>query len=375
MIYIIGIAITLFLSVILLTKRGKSGADRILFGWLCVVSLQLTLFSIIFSKEYVRFPFLLGFEIPLPLLHGPFLLLYTKALTDGYSSFRKMSLHFIPFIIVFISILPFLLLDRVEKIHVYQHEGEGYRLLSSAILIIIVLSGMIYTVLSLRVLIRHRSLIKDNFSYTEKINLEWLYRLVIGLSCIWVLVVFANGEIVFASVVLFVVFIGYYGIKQVGIFTNQPSLELLLTASKAGEEAEVFAAPVVNTKYEKTALASDQAQAIHERLVLLMREKRLYQIPELTLAMVSKELDVHPNTLSQVINTVEKKNFFDYINTLRIENFKERVTILDNQKYTLLSLAYDCGFNSKTSFNRNFKNYTGKSPSQYVKEAKVRLKE
>jgi AraC-like DNA-binding protein len=87
--------------------------------------------------------------------------------------------------------------------------------------------------------------------------------------------------------------------------------------------------------------------------------------------MVAEELEIHPNTLSQVINTVEQKNFFDYVNTLRIEEFKERIANPDNQKYTLLSLAFECGFNSKTSFNRNFKNLTGKSPSEYLKESKA----
>jgi AraC-like DNA-binding protein len=104
-----------------------------------------------------------------------------------------------------------------------------------------------------------------------------------------------------------------------------------------------------------------------------MTEKKLYQTPELTLNIVSKELNIHPNTLSQVINSVEQKNFFDYVNTLRIEEFKHRITNPDNHKYTLLSLAYECGFNSKTSFNRNFKNLTGKSPSEFLKESKVIL--
>lgn len=74
-----------------------------------------------------------------------------------------------------------------------------------------------------------------------------------------------------------------------------------------------------------------------------------------------------------MINQVEAKNFYDYINLKRIEEFKKLVAQPDSQKYTLLALAYDCGFNSKTSFNRNFKKATGLSPSQYLKEVKVSL--
>ena len=230
-------------------------------------------------------------------------------------------------------------------------------------------SGAVYTVLSLRTLMKHKRQIKNNFSYTEKINLEWLFRLIIGLSLIWILVFLADDEIIFTSVVLFVVFIGYYGIKQVGVFTNQPPPEPL----PVPESSKVIDSPVLPpeiTKYENSTLTDDQARHIHQRLVGLMEEEKLYLTPELTLAMVSERLAVHPNTLSQVINTWEQKNFFDYINTLRIEEFKERIHQPDNQKYTLLSLAFECGFNSKTSFNRNFKNLTGKSPSTYVKENK-----
>lgn len=374
MIYIIGIAITFFLTFILSTKNRKSSADKILIGWLVIILIQLVLFSLVSNQEYTRFPYLLGFEIPLPLLHGPFLFLYTIALTKGHLPIRKTSSHFVSFAFAFFSTIPFLLLDNDKKIYVYQNEGEGYRLLSSIIFYGIIVSGISYTILSLRALKKYRRVIKDNFSNTERINLEWLYRLVIGLSCIWILVFFADEEVIFTSVVLFVVLIGYYGIKQVGIFTNQPELELVsLFSETTTEVSELNFDPKVNVKYEKSFLKEDEAQDIHRRLVLLMKEKKLYKTPELTLSIVSEELNIHPNTLSQVINSVEQKNFFDYVNTLRIEEFKQSITNPDNQKYTLLSLAYECGFNSKTSFNRNFKNLTGKSPSEYLKESKVIL--
>lgn len=366
MIYIVGVTITFFLAFILLTKKEKSIADKILFTWLCVILVQLVLFAIISSKEYLQFPYLLGLEIPMPLLHGPFLFLYTSQLTREPEITGKKLLHFIPFFIAFLSTVPFLLLDSEEKISVYQNEGKGYLVLSSIILFGIIASGMTYTVLSLRTLIKHKKQIKDNFSYTEKINLEWLFRLIIGLSCIWVLVFFADDEVIFSSVVLFVLFIGYYGIKQVGIFTNKPTLKSAIAPESIKPEAQP-AVTVKYSKYEKSSLTDDQISHIHKDLVALMKQKKLFLTAELSLSMLSEELEVHPNTLSQVINTVEQKNFFDYINSLRVEEFMERVADPENQKFTLLSLAYECGFNSKTSFNRNFKNITGKSPSEYLK--------
>ncbi|HZI54714.1 MAG TPA: helix-turn-helix domain-containing protein, partial [Chitinophagaceae bacterium] len=84
-------------------------------------------------------------------------------------------------------------------------------------------------------------------------------------------------------------------------------------------------------------------------------------------------LKIHPNTLSQVINSFENKTFYDYINGLRIEEFKTLVTDPGSRQFTLLSLAFECGFNSKTAFNRNFKKATGQSPSDYLNQVKINL--
>ncbi len=98
-----------------------------------------------------------------------------------------------------------------------------------------------------------------------------------------------------------------------------------------------------------------------------MENEKLFKNSELTLTQLSQTLNVHPNTLSQVINSVEQKNFYDYINFQRVEEFKKAMALPENQKFTLLSLAFECGFNSKTAFNRNFRKVTGVSPSEYLK--------
>jgi AraC-like DNA-binding protein len=96
--------------------------------------------------------------------------------------------------------------------------------------------------------------------------------------------------------------------------------------------------------------------------------EKLFTEPELTLTDLSSRLGVHSNYLSQVINEAEGVNFYDYINLLRIDEFKRLVLLPENQKYTLLALAFECGFNSKSAFNRCFKKATELSPSEYVKQ-------
>ena len=270
-------------------------------------------------------------------------------------------------------------------------------------MVAIIISGIAYVSWSLILLKRHRKAILNQFSYTEKINLRWLQFLIYGIAFIWILV-FAKDEMLFEGVVLFVVLIGYFGIKQPGIFTTRPVNGPLLqspdmkTAAAVQSETEKInhsiedrpsrqvtgpdsPAPGImeqprtpamqdyhseKRKYSKSGLTSELAENLHGRLKKLMESEKIYTESDLSLSQLANRLNTLPNYLSQVINDKEGKNFYDYINKLRIEAFKAMVSRPENKKYTLFSLSYDCGFNSKSSFNKNFKKVTGQSPSEYL---------
>lgn len=366
MLYLTGIIITFYLVIILISKKKKSEADKILAIWLFLTGFHLILFYLHFNNEYLKFPYLLGFEIPMPLVQGPFLYLYTSALTNQNRDKKYYLAHFIPFIITMLLLIPFFGLPFDEKSQVYKNEGKGYEVLLSAIYITIIISGIGYALFSLRKLSRHRKNIAKQFSFTEKINLRWLSYLILGSAVIWIVVIFYNDQYIFSAVVLYLFFIGYFGIKQVGIFTNKPIFE--------NEQTDVLALQNIvaenqteKIKYEKSGLSKAELHSIHKRLTALMGDEKLYKNEELTLSELSQKLNVHSNILSQVINSVEEKNFYDYINYQRVEEFKKIILLPENQKFTLLSLAFECGFNSKTAFNRNFKKVTGLSPSDYLK--------
>ncbi len=125
------------------------------------------------------------------------------------------------------------------------------------------------------------------------------------------------------------------------------------------------------TKYERSTLTELSAKEIHLRLTEQMETQKLFKDPALTLGELSALLNVHANVLSQVINSIENKNFYDYINQKRVEELTRIIALPENKNFTLLSLAYDSGFNSKTSFNRNFKKVTGLSPTAYLKQQQL----
>jgi len=394
MLFIAGITLTIFLIFLLISKPRKTQADRILCWWLLCIGLHLFLFYLHFSEAVYQVPSLLGANIPLPLLHGPFLYLYTLALTGSLPKKRLYRLlHFIPASISLLYLVPvFYMLPAAKKADVFKHSGAGFETFMLVNWILIMISGITYITLSSLALRRHLKNIHDQFSYEEKINLRWVQYLIYGIAAIWLVVWLANDEVTFAVVVAFVFFIGYFGIKQVGIFgstreritastpvlttsvTNEVPGEAVLQTPVAGIpqlSIEEPAIPENKKKYNKSGLTIVMTDKIAADLQVLMQQEKLYKDNELTLQRLADTLQVHPNYLSQVINEQEEKNFYDYINSLRIGEFIRLSALPENKQYTILSLAMDCGFNSKSSFNKYFKKVTGLSPSEYLQKIKT----
>ncbi|WP_312768512.1 helix-turn-helix domain-containing protein [Epilithonimonas sp.] len=239
--------------------------------------------------------------------------------------------------------------------------------LRKALNILMIISGIIYISLSFTSLKKYKNKISNQYSNIEKINLSWAYYLIIGILIIWICVVTKNDILIFASVAVFVLIAAYFGINKAGIL-DISELENNVLEKIQPENKEV---PV---KYQNSSLSDENTQLIYKKLVHKMESEKLFTDPELNLNLVSSLLEVHPNLLSQIINTVENKNFYDYVNTYRIKEFKRLAVLPENEKFTILSLAFESGFNSKTSFNRNFKKYENKSPREFLKEQNLDLK-
>lgn len=103
---------------------------------------------------------------------------------------------------------------------------------------------------------------------------------------------------------------------------------------------------------------------------MLMDTEKPYLEPELSLADLSRRMHTNPVLLSQVINTGAGKNFNDFVNEYRVNEFKQRVREPTNGHLSFLGIALDCGFNSKATFNRAFKKCMGLSPKAYVETQK-----
>ena len=264
------------------------------------------------------------------------------------------------------------MLSVEEKIYVIKNNGAGYELFSSILSTTISISGAIYVLWSYILLRKYKRIVHNNNQESKKVNTKWLQLLIGGLGVIWIVVIFTEKEpLIFLSVVLFVFSISFYGIKQGNIFTLSKSDNPIKTQSteiKPIHKLQKIIAikEVPKEKYAKSGLKEEASEKLFQELTLLMTDKTIYQNGELSVGELASILKVHPNYLSQIINEREGINFYEYVNHFRVEEFKRLITIPKNQKITLLSLSYDCGFNSKSSFNRYFKKSTGQTPSQYA---------
>lgn len=119
------------------------------------------------------------------------------------------------------------------------------------------------------------------------------------------------------------------------------------------------------------AVTSDQ----RERVLAAIREQELYKEPDLSLASLAQHLGETPNAVSRIINAGFQQSFNDFINTYRIEEVKRRMATGDAERVTLLALALDAGFASKTTFNRVFKEQTGFTPKAYQKMSQITFRD
>jgi AraC-like DNA-binding protein len=312
------------------------------------------------TQILIQFPHLLGLAAGIVYLIGPLHYLYARSLIAPHFSFSKKHLwHFVLFLVFYITFLfPFYLQDAGFKLAFYKTlELEGKTPLLIIFNWLLLAQGMTYMILTLFLLKKHAIKIKDTFSSLEKINLNWLRNITIMSLAVWllgliieILQFFHLAPTFDLSVPIFIALLiytmGYLGLRQPEIFTGM---------AQSGELK----------KYERSGLTADKAQQLYEKLVHVMESKKPYTDSNLKLGQLAKELATSPNHLSQVINEKKQQNFFDFVNSYRIEEAKRLMADSFHQNMKLLSIAYDVGFNSKSTFNTSFKKHTHMTPSQF----------
>ena len=218
-----------------------------------------------------------------------------------------------------------------------------------------------------RKLKRYETELLNNFAEIDDKNLTWLRHTFIGglvLTSFWVLTAILDffSSHVFVSLVyivwiglsILILWIGYSMIIRQGL------LETALFAVAEKKQR-------TNNNSELSAKTDDH----YQRLLHLMNEEKLYTNPNLNMTLLAEHLTLSNGYVSQILNHKEGKNFFEFINEYRVKDVKAKMADPAFDHYTILAIAQDAGFKSKSTFNAVFKRITGKTPSQYKKELLV----
>ena len=244
-----------------------------------------------------------------------------------------------------------------------------------------------YLLLSLRLYRLYRNWIKTQFSETDTISFRWFRNFLVALtattlfSLIVTFLSMAFGlnywqdwwdELAGVVLIYYVSIHGYAQVQSGRQLTFSmpaqpvPVVDLPLVPVVIEPEMTVSALVAVRPPAKELLGIPDELIPLRDRLLAYMTTDKPYLEPELSLAALARRLHTNPVVLSQVINTGAGKNFNDFVNQYRVDEFKRQVRNPANAHLSFLGLALDCGFNSKATFNRAFRKFTGRSPGEFL---------
>lgn len=228
---------------------------------------------------------------------------------------------------------------------------------------LILFQALFYTGLSYFTIRKHKKRIQQFSANTEGINLNWLEYITIIIFIINIAYVVYNlsydskalNFFINGAFLMVIYFVGYYSLKQKEIYPlEEKQREELISIDEDPETEEI----------KKKLISDEEVIKIKKQLEDIMDKQKPYLDSELNLIRLSELLSISTHHLSYVINTGFKKNFFQYVNEYRIE-FAKKLLKDVHSKLSILGIAYESGFNSKTSFNTTFKKLTNQTPSEY----------
>jgi AraC-like DNA-binding protein len=221
-----------------------------------------------------------------------------------------------------------------------------------------------YSFLSYRSIVKYQRELKNQAAYTNaEITLNWLKGITILFFTAYCMMFVAGGIQVFSQTSTFSpMFITYFGLTFFAFLISfygirQPVLFGFVVDDRKPDTG----------RYERSGLNDYDTEEYREKPKNYIKKEKPYLNPELTMYQLAQEVEISRHHLTQAINEKLNKNFYTFVNEYRLEEFKERLINPEYKNLKMLAVAFDSGFNSKSTFNDFFKKTTGQTPSQYKK--------
>lgn len=358
----------LFVLLILIAKYEHHANDYYLVGFFLAQMLIPLHFLVNFGSDFSAIaadisPSLYHtFDIAL-WLEGPLLLWYTRSLLNQNFKLGAIDLLYLaPSVayLVYISVTFFAVEPAVQlqiiadSRDINDPESQLAPILTRETL------RVFFSVLCLINIRQARLKIRDQYSNIERIDFNWLIFLVIAFTIVrvWVL-----------ATVLFSIFayeLGADFFNTMGLIGNYLTFALISTLMFYSlQRSSVFYGHSANSDDQEEAEEEVVDPMILRRIEQYMQAEKPYLNHRLNLDQLASELAMHPRTLSKTINRDFKTNFYEFINTYRIEEAKLKLADMAQKDKTMIEILGECGFNSKATYNTFFKKIVGSTPTQY----------
>lgn len=314
-------------------------------------------------------PLFIALSLPAHLGLAPALWLYVEALTSEtpWSLQRRHARHALPAALGLAVALIVVALPATERDAMMirgQMVPSPFALLTATLIFGLILlwigQTITYAIRILRRLTAYRRRLQDLFANNDHKELTWLSGLTGVMAAIWML---ALAQVASDSI-MNVALISPAWLHGLGLLALWAFAACSLRQAP-GFQDRYLAEPEPEApprKYQKSALGQEQAQRIADKIAAAMRDDHLYLDPNLSLQKLAAHIAVAPNTISQTLNETLGENFFAYVNRWRIE---AALPLIRTSDRTVLAIALDAGFNSKSAFYKAFKATTGVTPAQY----------
>ena len=387
---------------ILLWRKGvvnETVSDRWLSAFLFLCVLYISPWMLGFAGWYDTQPYRdILFYMPMQhlFLMGPVIFFYVQSLLNPSFKFGKKEwLHLLPGILYILYNIVMFVTDKfiLKEYYFladgtdrdfdawYQYSGFG--------------SMLFYFFISMRYYGLYKKLMLQVISYADLVLFKWVRNFLLAFLSMQILqlIFFVLSKMnpffgdyigswwyffIFSIIFYYIAITGYSNSIETKVpfklnllqykptlFLGESSTVNNINENYSFEEAEEIEIEDVQPKKKEDSFLLYEWKP---KIETLLTKDKLYEDPELSLTQMAKLLKTNPSLISKVINQGFQMNFNDLINFYRVEAVKEKLNAGEQKLQTLLGIAFDCGFNSKATFNRAFKKFTHVTPKEWLEK-------
>lgn len=362
-ILLVGTIEALFLLFLILKKKDKKTHDFFLSAIFLIntLSIGFSYIEILNHENGFKYPLFINIAWLFLLLQGPALWFYIKSLSIPKFKLKFYhSLHLLPFLIFGIwHFISFISAPVDYKINLAENESFTSDWFYKSAVIAIGISNIAYNIWALLLIKSHKEKAKQVFSNLQRTDLKWLKILTIATLSIYIInagifnldLIYDIGSyknlilISYSYGSIYILILAYFGLHQKNVFVKSYF-----------PEEKSFNKKLNNSKKDE----------LQESLLNFMKKEKPFLNPDLTIGILAKQINTTSEKLSLTLNKSLNQNFYDFVNKYRVEEFKKQAINTKNKQFSILGIAYDCGFNSKAAFYRAFKKFENLSPTAFI---------